>query len=288
MKIFNLTHLGLLRIQGEGAKKFLQGQLTCNLDDVTSGQSRKGAHCNPQGRIISLFHLFLYQDDYYLQMPRELVPIALRALQKYAVFFKVALTDASGELSQTGYLGEAISGFPDTPYEQLVSSESVIIRLPDQEARYQSIGQSPWQTTQTTALTEWIQRDFIEGIAAIYPETSGKFLPHELNLPILGAVSFTKGCYTGQEIIARMHYRGKLKNRLYSASVQTDLPPTRGHDIYHQGKSKGSVVDYCQLIDNNYQLLMIADENDVSKGQLTLDAEEKYRLLFYVLHRGIP
>lgn len=229
MQPFTPTQMGLLQISGKDAKKFLQGQLTCNLDEITSTRSLRGAHCNPQGRIISLFTISLSGEDYDLQMPRELVPIALKALQKYAVFFKVSLTDVS-ETLQPSYLDK----------EQAIR----------------------------------------QGIAEIYPETSGKFLPHELNLPELGAVSFNKGCYTGQEIIARMHYRGKLKNHLYYAKIQTSLPILRGNDIYLQGKSKGSIVDYCQIAYNTYELLVIADENDVRTGQLTIDGEEKYPLTF--------
>ena len=75
---------GILSIIGENAKKFLQGQLTCNLDEVTSSESCLGAHCNPQGRVISLFRLFWHDGNYYMQMPRELIPIAMQALQKYS------------------------------------------------------------------------------------------------------------------------------------------------------------------------------------------------------------
>jgi folate-binding Fe-S cluster repair protein YgfZ len=95
--IINLRHLGHLCISGPDAKKFLQGQLTCNLDEITPTNSTLGAHCNPQGRVISLFRLFIFLDNYYLQMPREMIPIAQKALQKYAVFFKVKLSDASDE-----------------------------------------------------------------------------------------------------------------------------------------------------------------------------------------------
>src|SRR5688572_15995778 len=93
----SLKHLGLLKIFGKDAHKLLQGQLTCDMNEVTSNHSLVGAHCNPQGRIISLFRIFHYQDSYFLQMPREMIPIALRALKKYAIFFKVELVDESDE-----------------------------------------------------------------------------------------------------------------------------------------------------------------------------------------------
>ena len=166
------TKDGLLKVAGPDAKKLLQGQLTCNLDDVSSTNSTLGAHCNPQGRVISLFRLFMHQNAYYLYMPKSLVATALAALKKYAVFYKVELTDASEEIK-----------------------------------------------TLQTRLEPYA--DIAKGIPAIYPATSGKFLPHDLNLPNLHAVSFDKGCYTGQEIIARMHYRGTPKNHLYYAEIAT-------------------------------------------------------------------
>lgn len=206
--IVQFTHLGLLKIAGDGAKKLLQGQLTCHLDELSPTNSLLGAHCNPQGRIISLFRLFQLNDAYYLQMPRSLVPIAMAALKKYAVFFKVTLTDASDEFATV------------TP--------------PD----------------------NWHYSNIINKIPAIYPETTELFLPHELNLPELGAVSFTKGCYTGQEIIARMHYRGKTKNLLTAAEVKTNQTPKLGADIYHETGVAGTIVDVCEIAQHTFALLM--------------------------------
>lgn len=226
-----MTIFGLLNISGEQAKKFLQGQLTCNLDEVTENNPCRGAHCNPQGRIISFFLLFLHDNQYYLQMPRELIPIALKALQKYAVFFKVKMADVSDTFNQ-----------PD-----------LLKHLPSM--------------------------DISDGIPAIYPETSEKFLPHELNLPALGAVSFNKGCYTGQEIIARMQYRGKLKNHLYRATVQSPVSLIRGADIFCEGQSCGSLVDFRRIENNTYEIFVIAPETQIKTAKLTVDPEKQYHLL---------
>lgn len=186
---------GLLKVSGRDAHKLLQGQLTCDVNDLSPTQPQLGAHCNPQGRIISLFYLFNYQGDYYLQMPRDMIDIALKALKKYAPFFKVELTDASDESSIIESLGSHLPTFLEN------------------------------------------------GVAMIYPETSGVFLPHEINLPQLNGVSFNKGCYTGQEIIARMHYRGKLKNQLHLATCKSRAL-VRGNDIFDKNGIAGKIVDY--------------------------------------------
>lgn len=206
----DLSYLGLLNITGPDAKRFLQGQLTCHLEEISLAHSQLGAHCNPAGRVISLFRLFLYQNSYYLQMPIPTVPLALAALQKYAIFFKVHLADASH------YLKEIACHLRPDPPEQ------------------------------------WHYLDLMANIPAIYPETSEKFLPHDINLPLLNAVSFNKGCFTGQEIIARMHYRGKLKKHLERQTIMTDQALQRGQLL-----EQGTLVDYCQIGYNQYEILII-------------------------------
>jgi tRNA-modifying protein YgfZ len=201
----DITSQGLLKISGDDAKKLLQGQLTCDLEQITA-EASFGAHCNPQGRVISFFRIFKVSPDYYLQMPRCLIPIALKALQKYAIFYKAILSDVS-------------VNYPDLlkPVEK--------------------------------------EHDIKANIPAIYPETSGKFLPHDLNLHELkDTISFEKGCYTGQEIIARMQHLGKIKRHLYRITLQGNSPPVRGDDLDHQ---QGQVVDYCQIDYNTFEVLVI-------------------------------
>ena len=280
-KMIDLTDLGLLSIAGEQAKKFLQGQLTCKLDEITETQSRLGAHCNPQGRVISLFRIFIHNDNYFLQMPRELIPLAKNALQKYAVFFKVTLRDVTHDFQQLGYVGKPLTN---------ISTDKVVnIHLPGIFERYLFIGEANSIMTLKNQLAEqavesdfnyWKSMDIADNFAAIYPDTSEKFLPHDLDLPALDAVSFDKGCYTGQEIIARMQYRGKLKNHLYKATVKTELSVSRGADIYIENKSCGNIVDFCQIDYNNYELLVIAQDRDIESHTLFLDPENNFSLKF--------
>jgi len=199
----NLPPFGLLKIEGIDAKKFLQGQLTCHMDETFPSNIYLGAHCNPQGRMISLFRLFLHQDIYCLQMPQSMIAIALQAFKKYAVFFKVVLSDASNQINQFNQI-ELYGLYP-----------------------------------------------------TIYPETSEKFLPHELGLQNTSAISFTKGCYTGQEIIARMHYRGKLKSQLCHGSIPLDQAPQRGELLDNNTDITGVVVDYYQKNNNLYDIYYI-------------------------------
>lgn len=241
---------GLLKVSGADAKKLLQGQLTCDVENIKTPTF--GAHCNPQGRIISLFYLFYLKDAYYLLLPRTMMTIAMQALKKYAVFYKVILADASDSLVISGYQGDGIED----------NSTTVYIKIPSSTPRYILVkNASPKNVTKT--MKDWQYLDIKDGIPAIYPETSGKFLPHELNLHELNGINFDKGCYTGQEIIARMHYRGKLKTRLYQTKVEGTTPPLLGSDITFlpEGESlplSGMVVDICPLAYNQHYALIVA------------------------------
>ncbi len=245
---YPLTHLGLLRISGNDAKKLLQGQLTCHLEELKPLQLQLAAHCNPQGRIISLFYLFMLNNSYYLQLPRETLPLAATALKKYAVFFKTAIEDASDQFLQFGFSGTPLS-----------DNNNVLFAYPGENPRFLSLTE-PKHANLSTA-QKWRELEMSLQIPAIYPETSEHFLPHELNLPALNAVSFSKGCYTGQEIIARMHYRGKLKKHLHLATNSSPSPITRCQPIYLDDQVVGEIVDYCDLGYNHYLILMLVQES---------------------------
>ncbi len=282
--IMELADLGLLRIEGPDAKKFLQGQLTCNMENISADQAQLGAQCNPQGRIIHFFRLFYDNDHFYLQMQADMVPIALNALKKYAIFYKVTLSNASDSLKVIGYVGDQLQNYltkiPEKINEIAKSDKLLILKLSD---RYQIMGEpavviSLWDKliaeNPSVSSDIWKQFDFEENIPAIYPETSEKFLPHDLQLQHLNAISFNKGCYTGQEIIARMQYRGKIKNHLWQVSVKTELNPKRGADIYDSTNTAGMLVDYYKTGYNTYVLQIMAAKAD----GLFLDPDKHYPL----------
>lgn len=273
--VYELSHLGFIKISGKDAKKFLQGQLTCDVELVTASNTCLGAHCNPQGRIISLFYLFLLDESYYLLMPKTLIPLAMAALKKYAVFFKTELSDASTEMLAIGcqdLLAENIGHL-------------MLISIPTDNSRFMLVGESSaikstlnQLPTQRGPIENWKLLDIKNGIPTIYPETSGKFLPHDINLAKLQAISFDKGCYTGQEIIARMQYRGKSKNHMYQAHVICDTPPQPGADIYslvkEEIKPSGILVAAGYEGYNNYYVLIITNELNDNNGLLFLNHDK--------------
>ncbi len=251
--LYALQSLGLLKVSGTDAEKLLQGQLTCDVSAVTPTNGVMGAHCNPQGRIISLFYLMQIASDYYLVMPQSLIPIALAALKKYAVFYRVELSEASNNLFIAGSTGKT---WPE---------DAAIYTIPHSHRSILLLAQAPTDVNQDEAT--WHDLNIHEGIPSLYPETSGTFLPHDLGLPQQNAVSFSKGCFTGQEIIARMQYRGKPKNHLYRGLTATPLKP--GTSLYSQANAVGTVIDCCKKMYNNlYPFLFVTDEASLNANKL--------------------
>lgn len=252
---WGLENLGLLKISGSGAHKLLQGQLTCDVDQVSARGGIMGAHCNPQGRVISLFAITKMDDAFYLVMPRQLLDIAAQALKKYAPFYKAELADATDVYQILGVQN----------HDDLQQHAAAVIHLPEPATRSILIMTSG-QTASNNS-ESWQLLDILDGIPSIYPATSGAFLPHDLNLPNLKAVSFTKGCYTGQEIIARMQYRGKPKKHLYPGFSETPLEPGETLTV---DEHPAAVVVVCSNIryNNQYPLLLVTDDNSAASGRL--------------------
>lgn len=245
--IVELTSYGILRISGADATKFLQGQLTCDVTSAANNPLRLGAHCNQQGRIVSLFRIAVISDQYFLLMTKNLIPVAMSALKKYAVFFKVQLEDASDAFKLYGS-------------DEASVCSGVFAKISESPLRYLMMTEKTLSTN--TDENVWKHQDIVEKIPAIYAETSGKFLPHELNLPALDAVCFKKGCYTGQEIIARMQYRGKMKTQLVAGYLKSDAAPERYADVYRDGGVCGNIVDRCEVGVGEYAILFIAPLGD--------------------------
>lgn len=276
-KLIDLSsQYGLMAVNGPGRKKLLQGQLTCDLDLVSPGSGCFGAHCSPQGRVISLFYLFDFNENYCLFMHKSMLPLALFTLKKYAPFYKVGLSIAETAMA-IGCIGTENSeikalyqnhGCQICPY----LSRFVVLgeRQDMQRANELMTAQGMF-----VPFLEWKRCDMYEGLPTVCPETSGKFLPHELKLQNLGAISFDKGCYTGQEIIARMHYRAQLKNGLFHATVQRLSPPQLGASLFLlQDKTKresGALVDTCPAGEQAHHLLIMTSEANIKNDHLFLE-----------------
>jgi tRNA-modifying protein YgfZ len=277
----DLAEVGLIQINGKDTKQFLQGQLTCNLEEINAEQSRLGAHCDVKGRIIASFRLFFYQNDYYFLLPRSTLPLLLASLQKYAIFSKVTLSEVSKDWQKIGLYGPSIKDLLNEQKLYLAKENGVVefghklsLSIPGPVPR--AILLAPISDSITFIDTKFEQQsanhwhllDIMAGIPAIYAETSGQFTPHQLNFPEIGGVSFNKGCYIGQEIIARTHYLGKSKSRLYRVSFETNNLPLLGTPLldYEQKTEKGTLIMCAKEQNNRYQALVCLQTQAISRS----------------------
>jgi len=196
------TALGVLAIRGADAARFLQGQLSANVEKLDVGASTLAGFHNPQGRTIALLAVGRTAPDEFLAvLPRDLAPGVAQRLGKFVLRAKVRVTDESASWRVYG----VTSGKP--PGIALAWGDRwLTLRAADTAPA--SPGPAP------AALDAWLRADVHAGLPQIHAATSESFVAQMLNLDLLGAIAFDKGCYTGQEVIARAHYRGRVKRRL--------------------------------------------------------------------------
>lgn len=275
--VIDLIDLGLIRASGKDAKRFLQGQLTCDLEEINANQSRLGVHCDVKGRVIANFRLFFFQNDYYFLLQHSTLPLLLTSLQKYAVFSKVTLRDVSQDWQKTG-LYETTEKNLSTKQKLTqennvaVSDHTLSLSISGPVPRIILLAPINEQTHlsnhkfEQQGVNYWHLLDIMAGIPTVYPETSGQFTPHQLNFPEIGGVSFNKGCYIGQEIVARTHYLGKSKSRLYRVAFLTNNPSVPGTPLFDSDKKleKGTLIMCAKEQDSRYQALVCLQTQAVS------------------------
>lgn len=235
--LVDLSHLGLIGVGGADAATFLQGQLTNDLRDVSEGQGQFSACCSPKGRVLACLLVFSRADTYFLQLPQELLGSILRRLRLFVLRAKVTLTDASETLIRVGLSGwnvhrklqQTLGAVPHTDHAIVQPSPFTVIRLRGERPRYEVLGPYEPMRELWAALAEvacptgpgaWSLLDIQAGVPTVGRDTTDTFVPQMLNWDALAGISFTKGCYTGQEIVARTQYLGKIKRRLYRARLR--------------------------------------------------------------------
>ncbi|MGC6371549.1 YgfZ/GcvT domain-containing protein [Pseudomonas sp. K2I15] len=282
-----LSHEGVLAVRGSDAAKFLQGQLTCNLNYLSDTQASLGARCTQKGRMQSSFRILLQGDGVLLAMATELLEPQLADLKKYAVFSKSKLTDESAAWVRFGVsqadqvLASLGLELPAETDSMARSDELIAIRVsPGRAELWAPATQAETLRSQLAAqlqegdLNQWLLGQIRAGIGQVMPQTRELFIPQMLNLQAVGGVSFKKGCYTGQEIVARMQYLGKLKRRLYRLSLNASELPEPGTQLFSptHNSAIGEVVIAARA-DEAIELLAVlqaeaAESGDVHVGTL--------------------
>lgn len=283
-----LSHEGVLAVRGADASKFLQGQLTCNLNYLSDTQASLGARCTQKGRMQSSFRILLDGDGVLLAMATELLAPQLADLKKYAVFSKSKLTDESAAWVRFGvdHGDAALSSLGlDLPADTDSVARNdgrIAIRVsPDRAELWVAADQADVIKGKLSALlaegdlNQWLLGQIRAGIGQVMPSTRELFIPQMLNLQAVGGVSFKKGCYTGQEIVARMQYLGKLKRRLYRLTLDASELPEPGTPLF--SPTHGSAIGEVVLAANagqNIELLAVLQAEAAEGGDLHVGALE--------------
>ena len=285
--ITELSHFGLIRATGSDVRTFLQGQLTNDINQVTPVLAQLSSYCSPKGRILGSFWVMQRGDDLYLQLPADRLPAILKRLRMFVLRAQVTLEDASGELARFGITGSCAGDLlpfaPGADKATATHDDITVIRLPGERPRYEIIGPvsalAPlWSTLSETATQTgpdfWSLMDIRAGIPNVFEDTVEAFVPQMANLQLIGGVSFIKGCYTGQEVVARMQYLGKLKRRMYLAHIADTQRPAPGAEVFspssESGQGAGRIVDAAPSPDGGFDVLAVLQISSAEAGDVRL------------------
>jgi tRNA-modifying protein YgfZ len=267
-----LSDLGVLSVRGADALQFLQGQLSSDVTRLAAEGSQLAGYHNPQGRAIAVMRLVQGREQVLAVMPRELVSTVSARLARFVLRAKVHLVDDSANWSVRGMVQSPAPG-------------ALSIKAGDSPARWLTLAQRSDAQALPSPSEElrraWTLHDIACGLPQVYVRTSEAFIAQMLNLDLLNAVAFSKGCYTGQEVIARAHYRGRVKRRMqrWRTLARAELAP--GDTGRLADGRIFRVVDAAQLPDERCEFLAVApvdvraepDTEGDDSAHPTIDAE---------------
>ncbi|MDQ1363064.1 MAG: tRNA-modifying protein YgfZ [Pseudomonadota bacterium] len=289
--VCDLSHRGLIAAYGNDAATFLQGQLTNDIRDVSDQHSQLSASCTPKGRMLASFRIFKRGETFYLSLPQSLLEITLKRLRMFLLMAKATLEDASQSLVGIGVSGPQIElhlqeknlTLPLQTDDVTQTGDYTIIRLGGPQPRFEIYGELDamkelWEHLDVHAAPVgagvWEMLDILAGTPTIYPQTSEAFVPQMANMQIINGVNFRKGCYTGQEIVARMQYLGKLKRRMYRVHIAGEQAVHPGDPLYSSnstsGQGTGNIVSAQPDPNGGHMALAVIDISDAENGNLHL------------------
>lgn len=268
----------VFEIRGPDTDRFLQGQVTCDIQQLTADTSLPGAACNPKGRAYALFRLLRISGDcIMMRLPAGIAEEVRTQLDKYLAFFRAEMTPAE-QWSLTGLVGTE-SAIPHAGPDQLPGAFNRVTRtatgylvatlpLADGTPRFELWEPASATDTDTRHMpaSAWSLTEIQSGLTTLSPETVGAYIPLNLNLHAIDGVSFTKGCYTGQEVIARMHHLGQLKKSLFRLEATfVDSTPVIGDSLVDEDGGKlGTVTDCITTEAGDCHLLAVLSHRAVT------------------------
>lgn len=271
----DLSQFGTLRVSGEEAQAFLQNLLSNDIREVGAERAQLSSLNNPKGRMQASMLIWRNGDGYLLQLPRILCEPIRRKLGMYVLRAKVKISDASDEIVVLGLsgedaqeiLGKQFGELPQQPFAFTDTEQAGVLKLSDTRFQVSTAAQyAPilWQTfsqhVRSAGSVCWDWLNIRAGIPVILPQTQEQFVAQMANFELLGGVSFKKGCYPGQEIVARMQYLGKLKRRMFLMHLDSGEAPQPGDELFSAdlaGQASGMIANAAPAPDGGYDALAV-------------------------------
>ena len=293
-----LAHWGLIRAQGPEAPAFLHGQLTSDFALLDTSHARLAGYCSAKGRLLASFVGWKRADDEVLLVcSADLLAPTLKRLSMFVLRAKCKLSDATAQLDVFGLAGASAASYlgdaaPAEVWGKTQHAGADIVRLPDVAgtARYLWVAPAEMAPPTLPALdaAAWRWGEVLSGVVTVEAATVDQFVPQMLNYELLGGVDFKKGCYPGQEIVARSQYRGTLKRRTFL--FDSDAAATAGQEVFHSAdpaQPAGLVANAAATADGSSALVELK-VSALGSGSLHLGAVDGPRLVQATLPYAIP
>jgi tRNA-modifying protein YgfZ len=270
-----LTHLGVIRAQGEEAARFLHSQLTQDIALLRPDQARLAAFCNAKGRMLASFVVVSRgPDEILLVTARDLLAPTLKRLSMFVLRAKVKLTDASADFDLRGLAGSAAAPSEGmAPWDKREVGAAQVVRLYPADGQPRALWVAPAGTPAPSgaslSLDDWLWGEVRSGIAPVTAATVEAFVPQMLNYESVGGVNFKKGCYPGQEVVARSQFRGTLKRRAFL--VHAEAAVQAGQEVFQASDPEqpcGLVAQAAAVPGGGYDAIVELQLSATHDGQL--------------------
>lgn len=285
--LYPLTEHAFLRCEGPDAAKFLQGQLSCDIQQLSLEHAGLGSHSSPKGRMLSSFRIMQTgEHSYILRVHQSIKAQALQALKKYIVFSKAEIIidenivafGLHGQQAQT-HLNNLLTTPSSVDYQQCIHNKTVIVCSSVRHASFEiytdaATAKTYWQSLEKNIATfshqQHLRLEIELGLAFVELASYEQFTPQTFNYQLTDAISFKKGCYTGQEIVARLHYLGKLKRQMYHYKLRsaTELSVAQSIQLEAGKGSVGDIISAIQTAENEWHVLISLSEEAFAAEQL--------------------
>lgn len=285
--VADLSHQALICASGPDATTFLHGQLTNDVQHLRDDMAQWNGWCSPKGRLLASFLLIRRPDRYLLMLPAEIAAPILKRLSMFVLRSRVKLAGADDELARIGVAGTQAAALvarhfelAPTPLQVAARDGSMAIGL--EFGRFIVLAtpekaRALWQGFAESAIEAgadaWEWTTIRAGIPTIVAATQEAFVPQMANLDLIGAVSFKKGCYPGQEIVARTQYRGVLKRRMALVHVESSDRPAPGESVFSAAfgeQSAGAVANAAPSPGGGFDALVVAQLEGLERNDLRL------------------